>query len=165
MIADKTVDAEDENANATFTAGRWWTVQTRARHQTKRLCKLRALYSNAVSGLAGNNLQRAISAGDPQRRDRNYRAGKRALRIRTNSGRPDSEFLRAVIAERAGPGGGYRPHQVMHRGNRFVPVDKAIFRPAATIICSVRLTLGNRRYIAAFHGGQDAIKQLARGLT
>lgn len=104
MIADKTVDAEDENANATFTAGRWWTVQTRARHQTKRLCKLRALYSNAVSGLAGNNLQRAIGAGDPQRRDRNYRAGKRALRIRTNSGRPDSEFLRAVIAERAGPG-------------------------------------------------------------
>ncbi len=50
MIADKTVDAEDENANATFTAGRWWTVQTRARHQTKRLCKLRALYSNTVSG-------------------------------------------------------------------------------------------------------------------
>ncbi|SUH36174.1 Uncharacterised protein [Salmonella enterica subsp. enterica] len=162
MIADKPLTPRMRTRMRRLPLVAGGRFQTRARHQTKRLCKLRALYSNTVSGLAGNNLQRAIGAGDPQRRDRNYRAGKRALRIRINSGRPDSEFLRAVIAERAGPG-------AATARTRLCTVETGLcqsIRPSSglrrPLICSVRLTLRNRRYIAAFHGGQDAIKQLAR---
>ncbi len=85
--------------------------------------------------------------------------------LRTRWGRTEREVLRADMAESGRPGGAYRAHQVMHRGNRCGTVGKAIFRPRGTIIGSVRHRLGNRRYIAALRGGQDAIKQLARGLT
>ncbi len=80
-----------------------------------------------------------------------------ARRIWTNSGEPDSEFCEPLAERRAGA---LPPAPELLRGNRFVPVDKAIFRPAATVICSVRLTLEEREGISPriSHGRADVLR-------
>ncbi|MNV86499.1 hypothetical protein D3C71_1805400 [compost metagenome] len=131
MVADETVDAEDQHAGATRGATGFSAAQHGTVHQAQFVGQLwAAQVQTVVVALAGVDDQRVLTAGDAQRVDADDAARRQAFVALGDFGAPDNQLVLAHRAEGARVRLGNGTDQVEQFFGRPGPGEFAVGRSA-----------------------------------
>ncbi len=167
MVADETVDAEDQHAGTTNRPALCLIEQLRACYQPEFACQLLTTEVQAVvTALPCGDDQRTLATGDTQRLVTDDRARRLAIAACVHVGSPDDQLVVADRAKRARVGLCYRADQVIELSGWQRPVDQAVGRGAPTEIRRTGFILGRRWQLPLRRQqGQCLAEQVSGGVT